>query len=154
MDIQKLRPTYSQWRVPLGPVAEGRTRPAPAAAVAKPALAPPKGKGNELWQKFYSEAVAAKSPHPEKLADTLLRSREHALELQAKRHATQEYTGKPKMQETAVANKGTAAKKGRAVVHDAFRCKARTLAGKQCGFKSTCGCFCKKHAVDASEVVA
>jgi hypothetical protein len=149
MDLQKLRPTYSQWRAPLGPAPEGRARPAPVAAVAKPVLAPPKGKGNELWQKFYNDAVAAKSPHPEKLADTLLRSRERALELQAKRHTTQEYTGKPKMQETVAANKGTAPKKGRPVVHEALRCKARTLAGKQCGFKATCGEFCKKHAVEA-----
>jgi hypothetical protein len=151
MDLQKLRPTYSQWRAPLGPAPEGRARPTPPVAVAKPALAPPKGKGNELWQKFYNDAVAAKSPWPEKLADTLLRSRERALELQAKRHTTQVTLEPPKPQEAAVANKGKAAK-GRPVVHEALRCKARTLAGKQCGFKATCGEFCKKHAVADAEV--
>ena len=151
MDLQKLRPTHSQWRSPLGPVAEGRARAAPAAAPAKPALAPPKGKGNELWQKFYNDAVAARSPWPEKLADTLLRSRERALELQAKRHTSQVTLAPPKPQEAAVANKGKAAK-GRPVVHEALRCKARTLAGKQCGFKATCGDFCKKHAVADAEV--
>jgi hypothetical protein len=148
MDLQKLRPTYSQWRAPLGPVAEGRKAPVPV-PVAKKLQEPPKGKGGPLWQKFYNDAVARGHPMPEKLADTLLRSRECALELQAKRHTSQEYTGKPKMQEAAVANKGTAAKKGRPVVHEALRCKARTLAGKQCGFKATCGEFCKKHAVEA-----
>lgn len=147
MDLQKLRPTYSQWRAPLGP-AEGRARPTPVAAVAKPSLAPPKGKGNELWQKFYTDAVAAKHPSPEKLADTLLRSRERALEIKDKKHKTLVTLDQPKPQETVATNKGTVAKKGRAMVHEAFRCKARTLAGKQCGFKSTCGDFCKKHAID------
>ena len=142
MDLNKLRPTYSQWRVPLGPVAEGRARPAPAAAVAKPALAPPKGKGNELWQKFYNDAVARGHPMPEKLADTLLRSREHALELEAKRHTTKEYTGVPKMQETVAVKKV-----GKPVLHDALRCKALTLERRRCGFKATCGEFCKKHSV-------
>ena len=153
MDLQKLRPTYSQWRAPLGPAPEGRARPTPPVAVAKPALAPPKGKGNELWQKFYNDAVAAKSPWPEKLADTLLRSRERALELQAKRHTTQVTLEPPKPQEAAAANKGKAAK-GRPVVHETLRCKARTLTGKQCGFKATCGEFCKKHAVDSSEALS
>jgi hypothetical protein len=151
MDLNKLRPTYSQWRTPLGP-AEGRARPTPPAAVAKPALAPPKGKGNALWQKFYDDAVAAKSPWPEKLADTLLRSRERALELQAKRHTTLPTLEPPKPQEACATAKGAAAKKGRPVVHEALRCKARTLAGKQCGFKATCGEFCKKHAVEDAEV--
>ena len=134
MDLQKLRPTYSQWRAPLGPVAEGRGRPIPPAAVAKPPLEPPKGKGGELWQKFYNDAVAAKSPQPEKLADTLLRSRERALELQAKRHTTLPTLEPPKPHEACATSKGAAAKKGRPVVHEALRCKARTLAGKQCGF--------------------
>jgi len=151
MDLNKLRPTYSQWRTPLGP-AEGRARPAPPTPVAKPALAPPKGKGSELWQKFYDDAVAARSPWPEKLADTLLRSRERALELQAKRHATQVTLAPPKPQEACAANKGAAPKKGRQAVHEALRCKARTLAGKQCGFKATCGEFCKKHAVEEPDV--
>jgi hypothetical protein len=147
MDLQKLRPTYSQWRAPLGPVAEGRTRPTPVASTVKQLAQPPKGKGNELWQKFYTDAVQRGCPEPEKLADTLLRSRERALELQAKRHATKEYTGAPKMQEAVAVNKGTAKKGGKPVLHEALRCKALTLEGRRCGFKSTCGEFCKKHAV-------
>jgi hypothetical protein len=147
MDLQKLRPTYSQWRTPLGPAAEGRVRPAPAASSVKQLAEPPKGKGNELWQKFYTDALQRGCPDPEKLADTLLRSRERALELQAKRHTIKEYTGTPKMQETVAENKGAAKKGGKAVLHDAFRCKALTLEGRRCGFKATCGEFCKKHAV-------
>jgi len=146
MDLQKLRPTYSQWRAPVGPVAEGRSRPAPVASAAKQLAQPPKGKGNELWQKFYDDAVARCHPMPEKLADTLLRSRELSLELDAKRHKTLMTTKQPKPQET-VATATTGAKKGRVMPQEAFRCKAKTLAGKQCPFKATCDGFCSKHQV-------
>jgi hypothetical protein len=84
---------------------------------------------------------------PEKLADTLLRAREYTLELEANRRTTKEYTGVPKMQETAAANKGAAKKGAKPVLNDAFRCKALTLEGRRCGFKATCGEFCKKHSV-------
>jgi hypothetical protein len=83
---------------------------------------------------------------PEKLADTLLRSREHALELEAKRHKVLKTDKVPKPEETAVVNKGTT-KTPKPVLHDALRCKAVTLEGRRCGFKATCGDFCKKHAV-------
>jgi len=145
MDLNKLRPTYSQWRSPLGPVAEGRTRPAPAANVAKQLAQPPKGKGGPLWQKFYNDAVAQRHPMPEKLADTLLRSRELSLELDAKRHKAKVTTEVPKPSETSAVNKGTA--KAKQVLHDACRCRAMTLEGRRCGFKATCGEFCKKHNV-------
>ena len=149
MDLQKLRPTHSQWRAPLDTAAERR-----AATVQKPQaqpasktlLQPPKGKGSELWQRFYNDAVAKGHPLPEKLADTLLRSRERTLEIEAKKHTTKEYMGTPKMQET-VAPAGKAPNKGRKVIHEALRCKAKTLEGRQCAFKSTCGEFCKRHAV-------
>ena len=149
MDLNKLRPTYSQWRAPLASAAEGRARGVtpPTASAAKQLAKPPKGKGGPLWQQFYNDAVARGHPMPEKLADTLLRSREHAQELEAKRHTTKEYTGVPKMQETVAANKGTVKKAGKPVLHDALRCKALTLEGRRCGFKSTCGEFCKKHSV-------
>lgn len=146
MDLQKLRPTYSQWRTPLGPVAEGRKAPV-SVPVAKKLQEPPKGKGSPLWQQFYNDAVARGYPLPEKLADTLLRARERTLELEANRHTTKEYTGVPKMQETAAANKGAAKKAGKPVLNDALRCKALTLEGRRCGFKATCGEFCKKHSV-------
>ena len=149
MDLQKLRPTHSQWCTPLATAAEGRMRAAhaPSASVAKKLAQPPKDKGGPLWQQFYNDAVARGHPLPEKLADTLLRSREHALELEAKRHTVKEYTGVPKMQETVAANKGTMKKGAKPVLHDALRCKALTLEGRRCGFKATCGEFCKKHSV-------
>ena len=148
MDLQKLRPTYSQWRAPLASAAEGRARATavPTASAAKHLSHPPKGKGGPLWQKFYDDAVARAHPYPEKLADTLLRSREHAEELETKKHKLLITDKKPTIAETVVANKGTV-KKGKAVLHDALRCKALTLEGRRCGFKATCGEFCKKHSV-------
>ena len=148
MDLQKLRPTYSQWRAPLASATEGRARAtAPPTSVKKHVTHPPKGKGGPLWTQFYNDAVAKNHPYPEKLADTLLRSREHAQEIEAKKHTTKEYTGTPKMQETVAVNKGKV-KAPKAVLHDALRCKALTLEGRRCGFKSTCGEFCKKHSVE------
>jgi hypothetical protein len=149
MDLQKLRPTYSQWRAPLGTAAEGRARAtaAPTASAAKHLSHPPKGKGGPLWQQFYNDAVARGHPLPEKLADTLLRSREHAQELEAKKHKALVTTEVPKPSETVAVNKGTAKKGPKPVLHDALRCKALTLEGRRCGFKATCGEFCKKHSV-------
>jgi len=148
MDLQKLRPTQSQWRQPLLSTAEGRVRAAaaPSSSAAKHIMQPPKGKGGPLWQKFYEDAMARKHPMPEKLADTLLRSREYALELEAKRHKVLTTTEVPKPVETVAVNKGV--KKPKAALHDAFRCKAMTLEGRRCGFKATCGDFCKKHVVE------
>lgn len=145
MDIQKLRPTYSQWRTPLAGPAEGRLRVPTTSNTAKHLSQPPKGKGGELWTKFYEDAVARKHPSPEKLADTLLRSREHALELEAKKRKVLVTTEPPKPVETVTVNKGT--KKAKPVLHDSMRCKALTLEGRRCGFKATCGEFCKKHSV-------
>ena len=74
MDLQKLRPTKSQWAQPRLTTEEARKRVAqrPITVSASKALSePPKGKGGELWQKFYTDAVARKHPDPEKLADTL-----------------------------------------------------------------------------------
>jgi hypothetical protein len=138
MDLNKLRPTYSQWRAPLASAAEGRVRAAsaPSASAAKQLAQPPKGKGGPMWQKFYEDAVARGHPLPEKLADTLLRSREHALELEAKRHKAQVTTHAPKPSETVAVAKGAVKKAGKPVLHDALRCKALTLEGRRCGFKS------------------
>ena len=149
MDLQKLRPTYSQWRAPLSSAAEGRARAtaAPTASAAKQLSHPPKGKGGPLWQQFYNDAVAKNHPYPEKLADTLLRSREHAQEIEAKKHKLLITDKKPTLEEAVVANKGKV-KGSKPVLHDALRCKALTLEGRRCTFKSTCGEFCKKHSVE------
>ena len=146
MDLQKLRST-PVWCPPRLTVEEARTRAAqrPVNASAKRILSePPKGKGGELWQKLYNDAVARCHPYPEKLADTLLRSREHAMEIEEKRRKLMITTEKPKAQETvAVETK----KANRVTLTDKTRCKALTLEGRRCGFKAVCGDFCKKHAV-------
>lgn len=147
MDLQKLRPTHSQWRTPLGAPAAGRLA-TPACSTVKHLAKTPKDKGGPLWQQFYADAVARGHPLPEKLADTLLRSREHALELEAKRHKALVTDKVPKPTETVAVNKGTAKKGPKSALHDAFRCKAMTLEGRRCGFKSTCGEFCKKHSIN------
>ena len=149
MDLQKLRPTYSQWRAPLSTAVEGRARAtaAPTASAAKQLSHPPKGKGGPLWQQFYNDAVAKAHPYPEKLADTLLRSREHAQEIEAKKHKLMVTDKKPGIEETVAVNKGKV-KGSKPVLHDALRCKALTLEGRRCTFKSTCGEFCKKHSVE------
>lgn len=146
MNIQKLRPTKSQWRTPLLTAAEAQTRvrPAPAAQGPKAPVAAPDGKGGELWWQFYHDALLRGHEDPERVADTALRSREKALALQESRPKSLLTTTPPKPRETAVVNK---ARKPRAVVHDAFRCNALTLEGRRCGFKATCGDFCKKHSV-------
>jgi len=103
-------------------------------------MAPPAGRGNELWQRVYKSALDGGHPDPEKMADTALRAREKSLALMASRPKVLITTEKPKMTEVAAAPKKT-------VLDQARRCKALTLEGRQCGFKSTCGDFCKKHSV-------
>ena len=65
------------------------------------------------------------------------RFKARTLELRAKRHTVLPYTEKPKAREMA--------QKGVPVAEN--RCRAKTLEGRQCGFKATCGEFCKKHAI-------
>ena len=104
-----------------------------------PARAPTKTTpSGDLWQSMYDAALKSGHPQPEKMADTMLRSRETALRLKEARPRTL-MTTEP--QETVVA------KKARAVVADCNRCKALTLEGRRCGFKATRGEFCNKHAV-------
>jgi len=143
MDLNKLRPTYSQWRAPVVSVAEGQQRcRAKPPLVPKPVATQPEGYGGELWTRYYQTALRDNHPDPEKLATTLLRAREKTLALAAARAATMVTDKQPKPQEAAVA-----LQKAKQPLHAAFRCQARTLANKQCGFKATCGDFCKKHDV-------
>jgi hypothetical protein len=79
-----------------------------------------------------------------KLEATIARFKARTLELRAKRHTVVRIDEPPKPREAAANN---TAKKGRVVPHAAFRCQAKTLEGKQCGFKAFAGCFCKKHAI-------
>jgi hypothetical protein len=73
------------------------------------------------------------------MADTAMRAREKSLALMAARPKLLVTKETPKPSETVAV--AAAAKKGRA----ALRCNAQTLEGRQCGFKATCGNFCKKH---------
>jgi len=116
--------------------------PRKVALPVRPAPARHEVTGNDLWQKLYSVAQAAGHPNPEKMADTALRAREKSLAILAARPKLLVTKDAPKPMETCIAEKKG---KGRTVPHAAFRCKAQTLEGKQCGFKATCGDFCRKH---------
>jgi hypothetical protein len=106
---------------------------------AKPPLAPPKGKFGTEWHKIHSLAVGRGDRDPERWADATLRFIERTREVKAARQPVKVYTEPPK----TVVNKGV-----RAPTVD--RCHAKTLEGKQCGFRATCGEFCKKHAIKTS----
>jgi len=106
----------------------------------------PEVQGGDMWQRMYRAAVASGHPQPEKMADTMLRSREKALEIAAARPKILVTTHKPKTSELA-APPATQKERTRAVLHESKRCKAKTLEGRQCGFKATCGLFCSKHKV-------
>lgn len=147
MDLKKLRPTHSQWRGPLMTAADAHQRcRAPPVPSAPEQAGPPVDRGSDLWWGYYHDALLRGHPNPEKMADTSLRSREKALALAAARPSTQKTLAPPKPSETVVA--AAKPKGGRRVLHDAFRCKALTLEGRRCGFKATCGDFCKKHSVE------
>jgi hypothetical protein len=125
--------------------AHQRVRAAPN-TVPKTTPAPPEGQHSDLWWGFYHDALQRHHPDPEKMADSALRARERALALKEARHKVMLTLEPPKPSETVAVNKGT--KKAKPVVHDSLRCKALTLEGRRCGFKATCGDFCKKHAVE------
>ena len=116
-----------------------RRGPVTAVPADRKPLAPPKGKGGELWQEFYTNAQKIGSPDPEKFADSALRAREKTHELQANRHKierTNKIPGREEGMGPPPKTKGPT-------------CKARTLANRPCPFSATsqCGQFCKKHAV-------
>lgn len=104
----------------------------------KPPLAPPKGKFGTEWHKIHSLAVGRGDRDPERWADATLRFIERTKEVKAARKPTM-YTEPPKTAPMEL-------KKGARAPTEA-RCRAKTLEGKQCGFKATCGEFCKKHAI-------
>lgn len=121
-----------------------RAPPSTTKKVAAVRVPMPEARGGVMWQRMYEAALKSNHPQPEKMADTMLRSREEALKLRDARHKTLVTTAPPKPQEAAAT---IAPKKGRAVLSDACRCKALTLEGRRCGFKATCGDFCSKHKV-------
>ena len=102
---------------------------------------PSVNKESDLWKNLVSAAIKSGHPDPEKMADTALRAREKSVALMAGRHKLLMTKEPPKPAETVAA-----AKKGRAAPAATCRCKAMTLENRQCGFKATCGDFCKKHS--------
>jgi hypothetical protein len=127
---------------------EARARVRIAPKITKRAIPPPpKGKGGELWQKFYDMAMREKTSMPEKFADSMLRMHEKTLEIEKSRHRTQVTDKVPKPQETSVVNTGV--KRGRTLPSAEQRCRATKMDGKQCEFKRhpECGEFCSKHAI-------
>ena len=145
MDLQKLRPTYSQWRAPVVTASAGRARVHVARAVdEKPTATARTGAKGDLWDSFYDAAVLRGHPDPERMATSSLRARERAIDIEAARRKVKMTLEKPKPVETVVAARE---KKGRALPHESVRCKAKTLEGKQCGFRATCSGFCSKHHV-------
>lgn len=88
-------------------------------------------KMEHLWNKLYIEASRTPKIDASKFADSAIRMRQRSLELDAKRPKIILINHEPEtqVQETTAV----------------LKCKARTLVGKQCGFKATCGGFCKKH---------
>lgn len=141
MDLKKLKPTKSLFQAPKND-AHQRLRAPVVPTAPKVAGVTPEGKGGELWCRYYHDALMRGHPEPEKMADTALRARERTLALAAARPAVKQMLEVPKSVETAVVNKG------KTVIPDGERCKATTLEGRRCGFKATCGAFCKKHAVE------
>jgi hypothetical protein len=77
-----------------------------------------------------------------KLDASIARFKARTLELKAKRHTLVRIDEPPKPHESAHSEK-----KARALPPAGSRCHAKTMEGKQCGFKATCGKFCKKHAI-------
>lgn len=126
-------------------IKEGRARVhAPPPQSEPHLLALPKGFGGELWQRFYNDALLRGHPDPDRMATSAVRSREKTMAIEAARHTLIVCTKVPPLE--TVGPRVASAKKGRTVVHAAFRCTAMTLAGTQCTFKKTCGTFCNKHA--------
>lgn len=79
-----------------------------------------------------------------KLEASITRFKERTLALKAKRRRVVQIAEPPKPQESAHSEKKARA---RTVPNAACRCHAKTMEGKQCGFKATHGDFCKKHAI-------
>lgn len=151
-DLAKFRSTYKSQFTSRVPLEEGRARVWKAPIVStcvKPPPAPPKGRGNELWCKLRDEAAAEGYKEPERFADSILRAREKAQEIEAKRHTLQRTEKVPKPAETVVAATPKA-KRTRTLPAGNVRCTATKMDGKQCEFKRhpDCGTFCSKHAVN------
>lgn len=134
MSLMPARPKSLGWNATrTEAVAQRSGTPKPKAP-----LAPPKGKGGELWKKLFESGKQINHPDPEAFADAALRTRERAMALTDAKHKLKVIDKPPKAIEAAAAAK-TAKACGPI-------CRAKTLEGRPCRFKATCGEFCKKHA--------
>jgi len=95
-------------------------------------------RGGPVWERMLEAAKASGHPYPEKLADSMLASREKALAIKADRPRTNLV---PFQAERVVP---------KTVKDTGAKCKATTLAGKPCPYRATfCG-FCSKHTPSAA----
>jgi len=133
-DTMAPRPEYCRSAAP----SWFRTKPQSYTHPAAPRASVAAVKGGPVWERMLEAAKASGHPDPEKLADSMLASREKALAIKDARHHTnlvpyQAERGVPKPV------KDTGAK-----------CKATTLANKPCPYRATfCG-FCSKHTPSAA----
>jgi hypothetical protein len=143
--MQKIRAECVYQKVDKLTINQARTRihPGPVPKTTK-AVPPPSEKGNELWQNIYKNAVKSKHPNPVLMADSALRAREKALDIEKARHLTQFIDKNPK---TLEAPPPAPKKTGRTVPPPALRCRATKMDGKQCEFKCKNGDFCTKHSL-------
>ena len=79
-----------------------------------------------------------------KLDASITRFKARTIELDAKRHTLVRIDKPPKSYESAHIEKK---KVGKVLPSSTCRCNAKTMEGRQCGFKATHGDFCKKHAI-------
>jgi hypothetical protein len=137
MSLMPDRPKPLGWNATRTEAVAQRTG-TPKQPTPKAPLAPPKGKGGELWKKLFESGKQINHPDPEAFADAALRVRERSIALTEAAHKLKVIDKPPKAIEAAVAAK-TAKACGPI-------CRAKTLEGRPCRFKATCGEFCKKHA--------
>jgi len=92
-------------------------------------------RGGPIWERMLEAAKASGHPDPEKMADSMFRSREKAIALKAARHHTNLVPFQAESKPCVELKMGPSSHK----------CKATTLANKPCQYKATfCG-YCSKH---------
>lgn len=145
MDVKSLcTPTFTALELAAARAGTQARQPHPVQAAPKPTKTIEPVARTELWRDFHAGAVRDGHPHPEKFADSAVRSRELALLQRSKRHHTVVLKEAPKPPTESEVAKGKSAAKTVGP-----RCQAKTLEGRQCGFGATCGAFCKRHAPKA-----
>lgn len=106
---------------------------------------PPDGKCSDLWWRLFENAQVQGHPDPERWADSALRQRERTLAVQSQKRKTValSVSEAPKVPSGSVVPTRPTGP----------LCTAKTLEGKPCRFKATCGSFCKKHFTNNLKLV-